>query len=68
MRRAQQNHMHHMETAASEMQALQVRSRTASSTLCCIPITRGLLWCLSPKMHPRTQKLSDAMTCAGCAF
>lgn len=33
MRRTQQNHMHHMETAASEMQALQVCFK-----LCCIDL------------------------------
>ena len=32
MRRTQQKHMHHMEIAASQMQALQVRWRACGST------------------------------------
>ena len=40
MRRTQQNHMHHMETAASEMQALQVCHMPSDGTLSCIPMTK----------------------------
>ena len=53
MRRTQQNHMHHMETAASEMQALQVCLMRSGSTLACIPPTTDLH--MRPIVHTRTK-------------
>lgn len=63
MRRTQQNHMHHMETAASEMQAIQVCLMPSDSMLSRITMTKGFH--MVPIVHPRTEILISGMACLG---